>query len=157
MNRSLLAGATLAGATLCLFACNQQTGDNSAQAPATPFSLEGKKALVFTTADSTALRLSPTDTLDFKDLAQPPETDVCVFVDPNHSFQTFLGIGGALTDASAETFAKLPKDKQQELMTAYYDPQKGIGYTLGRTSIHSCDFSSGSYTLHQAGHRSGRG
>jgi glucosylceramidase len=28
----------------------------------------------------------------------------------------------------------------------YFDPVKGIGYTLARTNIHSCDFSSGSYT-----------
>ena len=57
-----------------------------------------------------------------------------------------LGVGGALTDAAAETFYKLPADKQQEILTAYFDPQKGIGYSLGRTSIHSCDFSSESYT-----------
>ena len=31
-------------------------------------------------------------------------------------------------------------------MQAYYDVNKGIGYTLARTNIHSCDFSSGSYT-----------
>ena len=43
-------------------------------------------------------------------------------------------------------FAKLSKDKQQELLNAYYDKDKGIGYTLARTNIHSCDFSSGSYT-----------
>ncbi len=61
-------------------------------------------------------------------------------------YQTFLGIGGALTDASAETFSKMPKAKQDELMQAYYDTQKGIGYTLARTNINSCDFSSGSYT-----------
>jgi len=57
-----------------------------------------------------------------------------------------VGIGGSLTDASAETFAKLPKDKQKELLTAYYDAEKGIGYTLARTTIQSCDFSSGSYS-----------
>lgn len=57
-----------------------------------------------------------------------------------------LGIGGALTDASAETFYKLPKDKQKEFLTAYYSKDKGIGYTLGRTHIQSCDFSSGSYS-----------
>ena len=45
----------------------------------------------------------------------------------------------------SEVFAKLPKDKQQKFLEAYYDPQKGIGYTLGRTNIHSCDFSSASY------------
>ena len=74
------------------------------------------------------------------------ETEVCVFVDPLKTFQTFLGIGGAITDASAETFAKLPAEKQAEMIRAYYDPVDGIGYTLARTNIHSCDFSSGSYT-----------
>jgi glucosylceramidase len=69
-----------------------------------------------------------------------------VFIDPSKAYQTFLGIGGALTDASAETFAKVPADKQQEILTAYFDKEKGIGYTLGRTNIHSCDFSSSSYT-----------
>ncbi|HEU4607288.1 MAG TPA: glycoside hydrolase family 30 protein, partial [Chitinophagaceae bacterium] len=70
---------------------------------------------------------------------------------PSKTFQTFMGIGGALTDASAETFAKLPANKQEELLTAYYDKNKGIGYTIARTNIHSCDFSSGSYTYVQEG------
>ena len=36
--------------------------------------------------------------------------------------------------------------KQLELLQAFYSPQKGIGYTLARTNINSCDFSSDSYT-----------
>ena len=32
------------------------------------------------------------------------------------------------------------------MLTAYYDKVNGIGYTLARTNIHSCDFSSASYT-----------
>jgi glucosylceramidase len=56
-----------------------------------------------------------------------------------------LGIGGALTDASAETFYKLPEAAQKEILRAYWDPVEGIGYSLGRTSIHSCDFSSDTY------------
>ena len=79
-------------------------------------------------------------------MGQPLETQTCVFVDPTKRSQTILGIGGALTDASAETFAKLSPAKQRELLDAYYDPDKGIGYSLGRTHIHSCDFSSASYT-----------
>src|SRR3979411_146053 len=111
------------------------------------FSINGKKVTVYTTAANTGLRLSKTDSsLTFSNFGQPPETQACVFVDPSHYFQTFLGIGGALTDAAAETFAKLPKEKQQEILTAYYDKKNGIGYTLGRTNIHSCDFSSDSYT-----------
>ncbi len=101
---------------------------------------------VYTTADKTEYRLSPTGAVPFKSMGQPLETQICVFVDPAKPFQNFLGIGGALTDASAETFAKLPRAKQQELLTAYFDRRAGIGYTLARTNIHSCDFSSGSYT-----------
>ena len=109
-------------------------------------SLEGKQVAVYTTAEKTDYRISATGTATFKHLGQPLETQVCVFVDPAKTFQTHIGIGGALTDASAETFAKVPQDKQQEILQAYFDREKGIGYTFGRTNIHSCDFSSGSYT-----------
>jgi glucosylceramidase len=108
--------------------------------------IEGREVTVYTTADKTDLRLSRTDTLTFKQMGQPLETQVCVFVDPARTFQTILGIGGALTDASAETFAKLPTPRQQEILKAYFDAADGIGYRLARTNIHSCDFSSGSYT-----------
>ena len=113
---------------------------------AAPYSAAGKKAKVYTTAANTTQRLSVSDDLTFQPAGQPVETQVCVFVDPGHTFQTMLGIGGALTDAAAETFAKLPKAQQQEFLQAYYNPTTGIGYTLARTSIHSSDFSSGSYT-----------
>ncbi len=107
--------------------------------------IEGSSIAVYTTADKTDYRLSATDNLTFKHLGQPLETQICVFVDPSKRSQTILGIGGALTDASAETFAKLPSAKQREVLDAYFDPHKGIGYTIGRTNIHSCDFSSASY------------
>jgi glucosylceramidase len=117
------------------------------------FKTEGKHVVVYTTADSTSDRLTPTDTLSFKELKQPVETQVCIFTNPDMTYQTFLGIGGALTDASAETFSKLPQSRQDELLKAYYDPQSGIGYTLARTNINSCDFSSGSYTYVAEGDR----
>lgn len=105
-----------------------------------------KKITVYTTASQSDLRLTQNAQLSFKEFKQPLETQPCVFVDPANTFQSFIGIGAALTDASAETFAKLPKPEQQELLQAYFDKDKGIGYTLARTTIHSCDFSSGSYT-----------
>lgn len=112
----------------------------------TPYSAVNKTVKVYLTAKNTNNKLSQTETLQFTAKPQPVETEVAVFVDPSKTFQTMLGIGGALTDASAETFYKLPKDKQKELLTAYYDKDKGIGYTLGRTTIQSSDFSSDSYS-----------
>ena len=105
-----------------------------------------REVAVHTTADGTDYRLTPTGKAAFKPMGQPLESQVCVFVDPTKRAQTILGIGGALTDASAEVFAKLSPAKQRELLDAYFDPAKGIGYTLARTNIHSCDFSSASYT-----------
>ena len=110
------------------------------------FSTEGKTVMVYTTADSGNLRLTITDTLQFKQMGQPMETQICVFVDPSKKYQSFFGIGAALTDASAETYAKMPKDKQAEVLKAYFDKQSGIGYTVARTNINSCDFSSDMYT-----------
>jgi len=123
----------------CVFQqANAQTGNASFTA--------NKMVTVYTTAQNTDYRLSKTETLPFKTKIQPGETEISIFVDPTKTFQSVLGIGGALTDASAETFFKLPKNKQQEFLQAYYSTEKGIGYTLARTNIQSCDFSSGSYS-----------
>src|SRR5436305_9135614 len=113
------------------------TPETPPESPEPETNLQARSIAVYTTADKTALRLSRTDTLSFKKMGQPAETQICVFVDPGKRGQTILGIGGALTDSSAETFAKIPAAKQQEVLDAYYDPNKGIRYTLGRTSIHS--------------------
>ncbi len=133
--------------TLSFVGFSQQKNDNQAKG----YSAKNKSVTVYTTAENSDLKLSKTDTYFFKETAQPLETLSCVFVNPNKKFQTFLGIGGAITDASAEVFAKLSDNKQKELITAYYNPVKGIGYTLERTNIHSCDFSSGSYTYIEEG------
>src|SRR3970040_148485 len=94
------------------------------------YSAKNKSVFCYTTAENTNLRLSKTDTLVFKTAVQPLETQSCVFVNPNKKFQSFLGIGGAITDASAEVFSKLSEKNRKELITAYYNADKGIGYTL---------------------------
>jgi glucosylceramidase len=114
-------------------------------------SLKDRNVIVYTTADSTNFRLTKTDALKFQEKAQPVESQISIFVNPNKKFQKILGVGGAITDASAEVFAKLPIDKQTEFLNAYYSKKNGIGYSIIRTNIHSCDFSSGSYTYVKEG------
>lgn len=106
----------------------------------------GKTVTVYTTAENTNQRLAQSAQLSFSEKKQPPENEISVFVNPSKSFQNFIGIGGSFTDAAAENFSKLSKAKQEEFLKAYFSKDKGIGYTLGRTTIHSSDFSSGSYT-----------
>ena len=108
-------------------------------------SYNGKPLKIYTTAKDSDLRLTLSNELTFKTAIQPLETEIAVFVNPNKTFQKFLGIGGAITDASAEVFAKLSSDRQEELLQAYFG-DNGINYNIIRTSIHSCDFSSKSHT-----------
>ena len=110
------------------------------------FKVTGKNIEIYTTADSTNLRLSKQKNLTFVDAKQPLETEICVFVNPKKTFQTFIGIGAAITDASAEVYSKLSDAKKSEFINAYYNKDSGIGYSLTRTTIHSSDFSSASYT-----------
>jgi glucosylceramidase len=110
------------------------------------FEVKNKTVKIFTTAEKSELRLSENGSASFEDLNQPLETQVCIFIDPDKQFQSFMGRGGAITDATAETFAKLNKKAQEEFLSAYYDRNKGIGYSLARTTINSSDFSSKSYT-----------
>ncbi len=102
-------------------------------------------AEMFVTAPKDSLRLSKVESLNFEVLNQPDEHFATIMIDPGKTFQTIVGIGGAITDAASETFYKLPKEKQNELLDAYFTLDKGIGYSLCRTHIHSCDFSSESY------------
>jgi glucosylceramidase len=108
-------------------------------------------AQFFLTAKNTPDRMADKGKLVFESMPQPEENAAVIMIDPGKTFQEFIGIGGALTDAAAETYFKLPADKQTEFITALYDSVKGIGYSLGRTHIHSCDFSSESYTYVKEG------
>ncbi|WP_439131280.1 glycoside hydrolase family 30 protein [Polaribacter sp.] len=105
---------------------------------------------IFTTAKNTNLRLTKTIEKQFTKKIQTLETDVAVFVNPNKTFQEFLGIGGAITDASSEVFSTLNDEKQEELLKAYFS-KEGICYNIVRTSIHSSDFGLGSHTYIEEG------
>ncbi|MFC3114415.1 glycoside hydrolase family 30 protein [Cellvibrio fontiphilus] len=112
---------------------------------------QGKTLSIYTTAKDTTLRLTAGENLSLKPAQQAPETDIAIFVNPQKQYQTLLGIGGAITDASAETYAKLSSKKKAEFLKAYYDQKDGIGYSLLRTTIHSSDFASGSHTYIKEG------
>jgi glucosylceramidase len=86
--------------------------------------------------------------------SQPMETETAVFVNTKRQFQKVFGFGGAITDATAEVYAKLTPDAKQAFLTAYFDPRKGLGYSVLRTTIHSSDFGSESYTYVREGDRS---
>ena len=104
-----------------------------------------KNIKLYTTAKDTDLRLTRGEDHFFYERVQPLETEVSIFVNPKKTFQEFLGIGGAITDASSEVFSAISEENQKKLLTAYFS-KEGISYNIIRTSIHSSDFGLGSHT-----------
>ncbi len=83
-------------------------------------------------------------------LAAPPKMasgTAAIRCDPRRTAQGIIGFGGALTDSAAHVLRRLPDSKRNAVLRAYYDPVDGIGYTLARTPMTSCDFSLSSWSL----------
>ncbi|MFT6856533.1 MAG: glucosylceramidase [Cyclobacteriaceae bacterium] len=128
---------------ITLFSC---TDAEKKTEPPQMETLKNRNSLVvYQTARDTETRLTKIGEFSFEARGQALEWERSIFVNSGKSFQTFLGIGGAITDASAEVFAKLSAENQEELLNAYYS-KSGLDYSLIRTTIHSADFGPGSYT-----------
>lgn len=64
---------------------------------------------------------------------------------PEMKGQIVEGFGGAITEAAAESRAKLNEQDQKRIMEDCYG-QDGLRYNMARVTIHSCDFGLGNYT-----------
>jgi glucosylceramidase len=104
------------------------------------------EAHVYVTAPSPEELLADRGFRAFEPLEQPDENFPTIMIDPDRTFQTIEGFGGAFTDAAADVFAELPRASQEAFLKACFDPVDGNGYTLCRTTIHSCDYAAGMYT-----------
>ena len=74
----------------------------------------------------------------------PAEQTILIDVNTTEERQELTGIGGSFTEATSSLLAKMSKEKRQEVIDAYFGPD-GARYSLTRTHIGSCDFSSGNY------------
>lgn len=71
-----------------------------------------------------------------------PAAALCV--DPHEERQTVLGIGTSLTQASAVALSSLTAERRREVLELAFGP-RGAGFSMIRTHIGSCDFSTSSY------------
>ncbi|KAI6239653.1 Glucosylceramidase [Aphelenchoides fujianensis] len=102
---------------------------------------DGQAALYLTTKEGKRLekllmRFQP---------AERNEQAVTIRIDPTITYQKILGFGGAFTDAFGVNMNRLTPDARNLLLQQYYG-ENGIGYTLGRVPIASCDFSTRIYS-----------
>lgn len=69
-----------------------------------------------------------------------------IILEPEKKYQEILGFGGAFTEATAYNLSKVSKENRDKVIKAYFDQKEGLGYSIGRVHIHSCDFALGNYT-----------
>lgn len=60
--------------------------------------------------------------------------------------EPIMGFGGAFTEASALNFMTLSEDGREAVMSLLFG-KEGLGYSLGRVHMNSCDFSVKSYSF----------
>jgi glucosylceramidase len=113
--KPILFPASTAYLLLLLMACTQtpQPTTERAAEPAS-YSTDQKTVIAYETAAAGNVRMQASPSRTFTHHGQPVETQTLVFVNPDQTYQTFVGIGGAITDASAETFAKLSPQRNRK-------------------------------------------
>nr|WP_093073037.1 glycoside hydrolase family 30 protein [Salisediminibacterium haloalkalitolerans] len=84
--------------------------------------------------------------LALKEKTAATDKQPSVQIDSTKEYQQWLGFGGAFTEAAAYTLAQVSDANRSEAIHAYFDKTDGLGYNLGRTHIHSCDFALENYT-----------
>jgi len=103
-----------------------------------------KEVRVILTSKETNDRLSEKQAVRFQTKSEHKKADINV--DSSKTYQEIIGFGGAFTEAAAYTLSQVSPDKRQEVIESYYDQEQGLGYTIGRVHIHSCDFALENYT-----------
>ncbi|THD69154.1 glycosyl hydrolase family 30 [Robertkochia marina] len=76
---------------------------------------------------------------------KPAEEVSVITIDPEVSYQTITGFGGAFTEASASLLNRMSKAQRDTILQAYFG-KEGARYSLTRTHMNSCDFSLGQYS-----------
>lgn len=103
---------------------------------------------VYETDVTNKIYLSEKENLDFRadKKGNDGQEDSILNVYDQVKYQEILGFGGAFTQTSAVNFMNLTDEQKEELLDAYFDEEKGIGYNFCRTTINSTDFSTEMYS-----------
>lgn len=70
------------------------------------------------------------------------ETAKSIIVDPSKTYQEWFGFGGIWTDTDIHNLMQLPKEEQDKILQAYFNPEKGMGWNLIRLPFGSTDWES---------------
>jgi glucosylceramidase len=113
-------------------------------AQSTQPAMKGRPVQIVLTAKDTQNRLTSQESAVWVK-SDIPESAATITIDASKTFQTIVGFGGAFTESAAYALSKISPEKRAEALRAYFDPKEGLGYSICRTHINSCDFSLGNY------------
>ncbi len=100
---------------------------------------------IWVTSADGARRLAPGPDVAFAASAADPAV---IEVDPSRRYQAFVGVGAAITDATALTLERgLDAAARERLLAELFGPAPGLGLGLVRVPIGASDFSPRHYTL----------
>lgn len=102
---------------------------------------ETKKQLKVEVFETSVKGSKLTKLTEFKEV----DSLVNIKINPNETFQTITGFGGAFTESSAYLLNQLGKKNRDTIIQAYF-AKEGARYSLTRTHMNSCDFSLGQYS-----------
>lgn len=111
-------------------------------APVKPVS---DQVTVVRTAKGTTERLAQLPPIALRPGTVPKELP-SVIIDSEVRYQTFMGFGGSFTESSADLFRSASAANQKRILDAYFRNDTGLGYTMGRLHMNSCDFSTGRWS-----------
>ena len=100
----------------------------------------------FTSGDKTRL-LQQQPAVNFGANVDP--ASVILTVDPTTTYQTMDGFGFTLTEGSAEVISSLNYTQQTTLLDELFNKSTGLGVSVLRISIGSCDLSSSDYSYNE--------
>ncbi|WP_262985712.1 glycoside hydrolase family 3 N-terminal domain-containing protein [Paenibacillus sp. PL91] len=63
-----------------------------------------------------------------------------ITIDPDKTYQSMLGIGSSMEEATIHNLVKMSPSKQEELLRSLIDKENGIGMSLVRLTIGTSDF-----------------
>lgn len=80
----------------------------------------------------------------YKDEKNVERELLCIY--ENVQYQELEGFGGALTESVAHNLCRMRPENREEVLRAFFDSEKGLGFKFCRTNIGSCDFSTEVYS-----------
>ncbi|ADU31747.1 glycoside hydrolase family 30 protein [Evansella cellulosilytica] len=113
-----------------------------------------KKVKVIQTSQQSNKKWEEQPTVQLTKNTHQEKLENTIEIDASKEYQEWMGFGGAFTEAAAYSLAQISPEKRESVLSAYFDKTNGLGYNLGRTHIHSCDFALENYTYVEDGDES---